>query len=145
MANDEFAEFAELRRCRKTVKSRGQKWDGLMPANKDLSGIVRYAKVHCEDRCPAERDPETCLALIEMCSAAGEDPPLCYEDTKGFSKAYFVGKIREVEKRHGKPVREVLAEYDSRGVKTLEENVERLEAEFALKAVRALDQRVAKG
>jgi hypothetical protein len=115
-----------------------------MPAKKDLSGIVKYAKIHCEDRCPAERDPEACLALIDMCSAAGEDPPLCYEDTKGFAKAFFVEKIREVEKRHGKPVREVLAEYDSRGIKTLDENIERLEAEFALRAVKALGQRAAK-
>lgn len=116
-----------------------------MPSERDLPGIVRYAKVHCEDRCPAERDPEVCLTLIEMCGDAGEEPPLCYEETKGFSKAYFVEKIREVEKRHGKPIREVLAEYDSRGAKTLEENIERLEAEFALKAVKALEKRAAKG
>lgn len=116
-----------------------------MPAKRDLSGIVRYAKTHCEDRCPSERDPEACLTLIETCIEAGEDPPLCYEDTKGFSRSHFVEKIREVEKRHGKPVREVLAEYDSKGVKTLEQNVERLEAEFALEAVKALDRREAKG
>jgi hypothetical protein len=144
VANDEFAEFAELRRCRKTVKSRGQKRDDIMPKKEDLSGIVRYAKTHCEDRCPAERDPEACLALIEMCDEAGEGPPLCYEDTKGFSKAYFVARIKEVEKRHGKPVREVLAEYDSRGVKSLDENIERIEADFAFRAVKALEKRAVK-
>lgn len=103
--------------------------------------MVKYAKTHCEERCPSERDPEACLELIAMCAAAGEDPPICYEETAGFSKAHFIAKIREVEKRHGKPVREVLAEYDSRGVKTLEEDIERLEAEFALRALKALDQR----
>lgn len=115
-----------------------------MPEREDLSGIVRYAKTHCEDRCPAERDPEACLALIEACDQVGAEPPICYEETKGFSKAYFVAKIKEVEKRHGKPVREILAEYDSRGVKTLDENIERLEAEFALKAVKALEKRAEK-
>jgi hypothetical protein len=115
-----------------------------MPEKNDLPGIVRYAKTHCEERCPAERDPEACLTLIEVCNDTGEEMPPCYEDTKGFSKAYFVDKIREVEKKHGKPVREVLAEYDSKGVKTLDQNIERLEAEFALKAVKALDKRAAR-
>lgn len=115
-----------------------------MPKKEDLPGIVKYAKTHCEDRCPAERDPEACLALIEMCNEVGDDPPLCYEDTRGFSKAYFVAKVKEVEKRHGKPVKEVLADYDSRGTKTLEEGIERLEADFAVKAIKALDKRAAK-
>ncbi len=128
----------------KQSKAEAKKRDDIMPKKEDLSGIVRYAKAHCEDRCPAERDPEACLALIEMCDQAGEEPPLCYEDTKGFSKAYFVAKIKEVEKRHGKPVREVLAEYESRGIKTLDENIECLEADFALKAIKALDKRAAK-
>ncbi len=112
-----------------------------MATEKDLSRIVKYAKSHCTDRCPSERDPEVCLALIDMCKAIGEDPPLCYDETMGFAKAYFIAKIREVEKKHRKPVREVLADYDSKGIRTLEENVERMEAEFALRAVKAIDQR----
>ncbi len=114
-----------------------------MPSKNDLSCIVKYARAHCEGKCPAERDPEACLALIEICDEAGEGLPPCYEDTKGFSKAYFIDKIREVEKKHGKPVREVLADYEAKGVKTLDQNIERLEAEFALKAVKALDKRAA--
>jgi len=112
-----------------------------MAGERDLANIVKYAKSHCEDRCPAEREPEACLALIDMCNTLNEDPPLCYEETKGFAKAYFLAKIREVEKRHGKPVKEVLAEYSSQGVKTLEENIEKMEAEFALRAVKAIDNR----
>jgi len=38
---------------------------------KDLVGVLRYARAHCEERCPAERDPSTCLGLIGMCEAAG--------------------------------------------------------------------------
>jgi len=115
-----------------------------MTSESDVEKIVRYAKSHCEDRCPADRDPEVCLALIEMCRSLKLDPPICLEDTKGFTKAYFQAKIREIEKRWGKPVNEVLADFDSRGVKTLEENIDKMEAEFALNALKAISARAKK-
>lgn len=112
-----------------------------MTSEKDLANIVKYAKSHCEDRCPADRDPAACIALINICEMLDEDPPLCFEDTKGFTKAYFVAKVKEVEKKHGRPINAVLAEYNSRGVKTLEDNVEKMEVEFAIKAIKALDEK----
>lgn len=112
-----------------------------MTNEKDLVNIVKYAKSHCEDRCPADRDPAVCIALIDMCEILNEDPPLCFEETKGFTKTYFVAKVKEVEKKHGRPIKAVLAEYNSHGVKTLEDNIEKMEVEFALKAIKALDDR----
>jgi hypothetical protein len=112
--------------------------------DRDIANIIRYAKVHCEDRCPADRDPEVCLALIDMCSSLKVDPPICLEETKGFTKAYFLSRIREIEKRWGKPIGEVIADFEKKGVKTLEQNIDQMDAEFALRAVKAIDAR-AKG
>ena len=109
--------------------------------DRDVANIIRYAKAQCEDRCPAERDPEVCLALISMCNSLKVDPPMCMDETKGFTKSYFLSKIREIEKRWGKPVNEVLADFEKKGVKTLEQNIDKMEAEFALKAIKAIDAR----
>jgi len=110
----------------------------------DMEKIIRYAKSHCEDRCPADRDPENCLALLEMCKALKIDPPACLEETKGFTKAFFFAKIREVEKRFGKPINEVIKDFKEKGVKTLEDDIDMREAEFALKAIKAIDARASK-
>lgn len=107
----------------------------------DVERIIRYAKSHCEDRCPADREPEVCLALIDMCRSLKVDPPMCLEETNGFTKSYFQAKIREIEKRWGKPINEVLADFQTKGVKTLEENIDKMEGEFALKAVKAINAR----
>jgi hypothetical protein len=115
-----------------------------MATSEDLERIIRYAKSHCEDRCPADRDPETCLALIDMCRSLKVDPPMCLQETNGFTKSYFQAKIREIEKKWGKPISEVLAGFQSNGVKTLEENIDKMEAEFAVSAVKAINARAKK-
>jgi hypothetical protein len=111
---------------------------------RDMEKIVKYAKSHCEVRCPADRDPEICLALIDMCRALKVDPPACLEETKGFTKAYFFAKIKEIEKKWGKPISEVMKDFDAKGVKNLEDEIDRMEAEFALKALKAIDARTPK-
>ncbi|MGQ9759065.1 MAG: hypothetical protein ACUVQ5_00600 [Candidatus Methanomethylicaceae archaeon] len=103
--------------------------------------ILSYARVHCEDRCPAERDPEVCLALIELCKELGVKSPPCVEETEGFGKGYFLSKIREIEKRRGKSIRDVLKEFEDLGVRNLEEDIDRMEGEFALKAIKAINER----
>ncbi len=108
---------------------------------KDLSGVLRYAKVHCEDRCPSERDPATCLGLISMCEAAGEPMPSCYEETEGFSKAFFSAKIRDIERRRGKKVQDLLAEFREKGCRTMEDQIDKMDAEFALGAIKAINDR----
>jgi len=112
-------------------------------SERDLVRIISYARAHCENKCPAERDPEVCLALVEICRELGLEPPACVEETRGFVKSYFLGKIREVERRKGKPIKEVLREYELVGVKNLEEDIDRMEAEFALRAIKAIDKRSA--
>ncbi|MCC6012966.1 MAG: hypothetical protein LM593_01185 [Candidatus Verstraetearchaeota archaeon] len=107
----------------------------------DLRRIVKYAKSYCEDRCPAERDPSICLALIEICKMLNVELPPCVEETMGFSKSYFIAKIREIEKRWGKEIKEVLKEIERNGVRHFEEEIDRMEAEFALKAIKAIDER----
>jgi len=108
---------------------------------RELISVLRYAKAHCEDRCPSERDPCTCLALIGMCEAAGEPMPSCYEETEGFSKAFFNAKIREVEKRRGKKVQDFLAELKEKGCRTMEDQIDKMDAEFALGAIKAINDR----
>jgi len=112
----------------------------MTASGKDLARILRYAKSHCEDKCPADRDPEVCLALVELCRALSVEPPACVEETNGLAKSYFVAKIKEIERRRGKPIKEVLKDFAS-GIRNLEENIDKMEAEFALKAIKAIDER----
>jgi hypothetical protein len=109
--------------------------------DRDLDGIIKYAKTQCEDKCPADRDPETCLALIYLCECLKADKPSCYEETEGFSKKFFSGKVKEIEKKRGKKIQEVLAEISKKGVRALEDDLDRMEGEFALKAMKAIDER----
>ena len=111
-------------------------------SEKDLVRIIKYARAHCENKCPADRDPEICLALIEYCRELDLEPPACVQEMGGFVKSYFLAKIREVEQKRGKPIREVLREYELVGVRTLEEDIDRMEADFALRAIKAIDKRV---
>jgi hypothetical protein len=114
----------------------------MTASDKDLARILRYAKSHCEDKCPADRDPEVCLALVELCRALSVEPPACVEETNGLAKSYFVAKIKEIERRRGKPIKEVLKDFASR-IRNFEENIDKMEAEFALKAIKAIDERAA--
>ena len=110
-------------------------------SDKDLEGIVKYAKTQCEDKCPADRDPEVCLALIELCNCLGAERPACCAETGGFSKKFFAEKIREIERRRGKKIQEVLTDISAKGVRTLEDDIVRIDGEFALKAMKAIDER----
>ncbi len=110
-------------------------------SEKDLKGILKYARAHCEDRCPADRDPNICLGLIEICKEAGEPMPNCFEETEGFSRAFFSAKVKDLEKRRGKKVQDLLAELKNNGVRTLEDQIDKMDAEFALSAIKAINDR----
>ncbi|MEM3882397.1 MAG: hypothetical protein QXO23_03340 [Candidatus Methanomethyliaceae archaeon] len=112
-------------------------------SEKDLIRIISYARAHCENKCPADRDPEVCLALLEICKELDLEPPECVQEMGGFVKSYFLAKIREVEQRRGKPIKEVLKEYEVVGVRNFEEHIDRMEADFALRAIKAIDKRAA--
>ncbi|MEM0231568.1 MAG: hypothetical protein QXG78_00455 [Candidatus Methanomethyliaceae archaeon] len=141
MADDEIAEF-EVKDAE--GKFRGHAIKGIIMEidRKDLLRIIKYAKKFCEDRCPAERDPDVCLALIEICRDLNIEPPACVEETGGFVKSYFIAKIREIEARWKKNVREVIKEIEIRGARHFEEELDRMEAEFALRAIKAIDDRI---
>ncbi len=106
---------------------------------KQLEGLVKYAKAQCESKCPQERDAETCVRLIELCVEMDLEPPICYEETDGFSRKFFSAKIREIEKRRCKPIEEFLAELRRAGPKTLEDEIDRIDGEFAVDALRVID------
>lgn len=112
-------------------------------SEKDLIRIISYARAHCENKCPADRDPEVCLALVEICKELDLEPPECVQEMGGFVKSYFLAKIREVEQRRGKPIKEVLKEYEIVGVRNFEEHIDRMEADFAIRAIKAIDKRAA--
>ena len=105
---------------------------------KDLARIVKYARAQCRDRCPSERDAEACVALIELCEVLGCEMPECYDETGGFSIGHFASKIKEIEKRRGKPIKEVLEGFRSKGTKTLEDEIDLIDGEFAENAIRAI-------
>jgi len=111
--------------------------------DKIFSKILEYAKAHCEDRCPAERDPETCMELAELCREYGIEGPPCTEEGRGLTRESFESKIREIEERHGKPIEDVMKEYGAGGVKSLDDQIDKMEAEFALAALRVLKEREA--
>lgn len=106
---------------------------------KDLEGLIRYAKAQCETRCPQERDAEVCIRLIELCKAVEVEPPLCFGETEGFSRKYFFAKIREIEKRRNKPIEDFLSDLREGGSKTLEDEIDRIDGEFAVEALRAIE------
>jgi len=110
-------------------------------SDRDLEGITKYAKAQCKEKCPAERDPDVCLALIDLCEWLKVEVPSCYEETEGFSKRFFMTKIKEIEKKRGKKIQEVLAEIAVKGVRTLEDDLDRMDGEFALKAIKTIDER----
>ncbi|MEJ5292263.1 MAG: hypothetical protein WHS82_01585 [Candidatus Methanosuratincola sp.] len=110
-------------------------------STKELEGLIKYAKAQCESKCPQERDAETCVRLIELCIEMGLEPPICYEETEGFSRKFFSSKIREIEKRRCKPIEELLSEIRSLGPKTLEDEIDRIDGEFAIEALRVIGAR----
>ncbi|MBC7120769.1 MAG: hypothetical protein H5T33_04215 [Candidatus Methanosuratus sp.] len=111
---------------------------------KEIEGLIKYAKAQCELKCPQERDAETCMRLIELCIEMNLEPPSCFEETEGFSRKFFSAKIREIEKRRCKPIEDLLSEIRSKGPKTLEDEIDRIDGEFALESIRAMDARTSK-
>lgn len=141
MADDEIAEFG-TKMANKSSEAELQRGLTMEIDERDLIRLIKYAKKFCEDRCPAERDPDVCLALIEICKELNIEPPACVEEMGGFVKSYFIARIREIESRWKKDVREVIKEIEIRGARHFEEELDRMEAEFALRAIKAIDDRM---
>jgi len=98
-----------------------------------LEKLVRYALATCQDRCPAERDPEACYYLVHLCKILGLGKPPCLEtDYAEFSEDVFINILRDVERKYGVKAQEFLKRVRARGPRSLEENTDFMEAEFAV-------------
>ncbi len=107
-----------------------------------LEKIVRYALTLCQDRCPTERDPETCIYLVRLCKLLGLGEPPCIKDYEDFSALAFKNVIREIERKYGMRIEEFLRRVKVRGPRNLEENTDFIEATFALGVLKSMSKRV---
>ncbi len=104
-----------------------------------LEKLVRYALAMCQDRCPAERDPEACYYLISLCKILGLGKPPCMEsDYAELSEKAFLSIIREIEHKYGMKIQEFLRRARARGPRSLEERTDLMEAEFAFGMLKIL-------
>ncbi|NPA70131.1 MAG: hypothetical protein GXO26_04920 [Crenarchaeota archaeon] len=104
--------------------------------------LVRYALTLCQDRCPTERDPETCIYLVKLCKLLGLGGPPCLEEYENFSPMTFRTVIKDIERKYGMRIEEFLRRMRSRGPRSLEENTDLMEAEFALGVMKAMSKKV---
>ncbi len=106
----------------------------------DLRKLYRYALVHCEEMCPAVRDPETCFLMFQLGALLGEKPP-CADVFGNFTEEVFRRIVSEIEEKYDKPIEEFLREVRSRGPRSLEERSDEIEGSFALAALEVLKRR----
>ncbi|MCD6368368.1 MAG: hypothetical protein J7L38_01060 [Thermoproteales archaeon] len=103
--------------------------------------ILDYALAHCRDECPEKRDPYTCVILVKLREILGLEPPPCIEDYGGFDEKTFTALIKDIEKRWGMGIEDVLKELKSKGARTLQDKIDLVDAEFALTVLRILKNR----
>ena len=101
-----------------------------------LKKILEYALAYCEYNCPQERDPETCIILVNLRKELNLPPPPCIEDYGGFSQETFEKLIKEIERRRGKNIQEILREFKLKGLKSLQDKIDSIDIEFALKVIK---------
>ncbi len=108
-----------------------------------LEKILRYALTLCQERCPAERDPEACIYLVKLCKMLGLGQPPCVEaEYENFSVETFRNIVREIERKYGMKIHEFLRRVKVRGPKSLEENTDYMEAEFAIGVLQLLGKKI---
>lgn len=106
----------------------------------DLVKIIKYAFAHCEYKCPAERDPETCIILAEISKLLGLKLP-CYDEFGEFTEDTFRGIIKEIENRRGKSIEEVIQELKEKGPTCLQDQIDEIDATFAIEVIKAFNKR----
>ncbi len=107
-------------------------------SEKAVKALVEYALAHCHYNCPAERKAENCIILVEITKKLNLPPPPCVEEMGGFNREIFEQKVKELEKKYGKPIGEILREFEKEGTKTLEEEIDRIEGSFAVEVLAVL-------
>jgi len=118
--------------------------EGVSLDLEDLKRIYRYVLTHCNEACPADRDPETCVVVVELGKALGIVPP-CVEDYGGFDEETFRKLIEDIEARWGKKIEEVLGEIKKRGYRSLQDQIDEMDGSFALGVLRAYEKRKRRG
>ncbi|HDI47010.1 MAG: hypothetical protein DRJ55_05070 [Thermoprotei archaeon] len=108
-------------------------------SEKAVKALVEYALAHCHYNCPAERKAENCIMLVEMAKKLNLPPPPCVEEMGGFDREIFEQKVKELEKKYGKPIGEILKGFEREGTKTLEEEIDRIEGSFAVEVLSVLN------
>jgi len=106
----------------------------------DLAKILKYAFAHCECKCPAERDPEACIILAELSKLLGLKLP-CYDEFGEFTESTFRKIIEEIEVRRGKNIEEVIQELKERGPTCLQDQIDEIDATFAIEVIKAFNKR----
>ncbi len=108
-----------------------------------LEKILRYAFTLCQERCPAERDPEACIYLVKLCKILGLGQPPCVEaEYENFSAETFRNIVREIERKYGMRIQEFLKRVRIRGPRSLEESTDYMEAEFAIGVLQLLGKKL---
>jgi len=105
-----------------------------------LKKLLNYALTHCESVCPSKRDPSTCLLLVELRRALNMPDPPCVEDYGGFDEKTFRKIVKDIEKRWGKSIKEVLIELKQKGPKNLQEQIDQIDGEFALNIIKVFKE-----
>ncbi len=106
----------------------------------DLRRLYKYVLTHCNETCPAERDPETCIVVVELGRILGMAPP-CVEDYGGFDEETFRRIIKDIETRWGKRIEDVLVEIRERGYRSLQDQIDEMDGSFALGVLQAYGRR----
>ncbi len=106
----------------------------------DLGKLLKYALAHCECKCPEERDPETCIILAELAKLYGLRIP-CLDDFGGFSEKTFTEVIKDIEMRRGKKIEEFMLEIKTSGTKCLQDQIDKMDAEFAMDVLKTYGKR----
>lgn len=101
-----------------------------------LRKLLKYALSHCYERCPAERDAETCVLLFDLISEIDPElKPPCIYDYGNFNEKTFKDIIRDIEKRRGKKLEEVIHELKTHGFRNLKDQEDYIDGIFALQVV----------
>ncbi len=112
----------------------------IMPV-RVLEKIVRYALSLCQDRCPEERDPETCLHLVRICRYLRIGCPPCSHEYGDYRVDVISEIVKSIERKYKLRARDFLALVERRGPKSLEESIDYAELKFALGLIEAMKRR----
>lgn len=104
---------------------------------KVLQRLVRYSLAFCETRCPAGRDPGTCIYLSKLAPSLGLGNAPCYSDYGTYRRDEFMGTVKKMEAKYGMDHASILKLRRS----TLEMEIDLMELEFALGVVKSMDEK----